>query len=81
MGYCAFGGRNRCRLFCIYGIAGMREFELDVYESKCKNCLSYLHCQWLCLSNETCLGEYFDERMVNDYDNEDAGMRPRKEAV
>ena len=48
----------------------MNKQDLIIYETYCKRCKSFLHCPWLCISNDTCSGEYFKETETDEKENE-----------
>lgn len=42
------------RVFCLYGVSGMKSYEVILSEEFCRRCKNLSHCAWRCISNDTC---------------------------
>ena len=59
------------RIFYLYGVSSMKDYEMPLYEKFCKRCKKLADCAWLCISNDTCFEmTAFEERKENEKDDE-----------
>lgn len=59
------------RVLYLYGVSGMKDYEVLLYEEFCKRCKKYTYCAWRCISDDTCFEmTAFEERKENGKDDE-----------